>query len=442
MVSYPWAKSHPMHILKIIHGYPMRYNAGSEVYSQSICNELSKTHHVSIFTREEDPFRPDFAIKEERETQLRTKYLANMPRAKDGYRHTALDRAFGQLLDQLRPDIAHIGHLNHLSTGLIDELYDRKIPIVFTLHDFWLMCPRGQFLQRNFGNNELHELCDGQEHRKCANACYKMHYSGRPQDQQQDEAYWTSWVGSRMDETRALCEKVDRFIAPSRYLMQRFVTDFGLSQDKISYLDYGFPLEYLQTPTAKATEEYTFGYIGTHIPAKGIFMLIEAFQKLDGKARLRIWGRNSPQNTDALKALASKAVSNEKTVEWMGEYINHNIAETVFSKCDVIVVPSIWGENSPLVIHEAQACKVPVITADFGGMSEYVHHKVNGLLFQHREANSLAMQMQWAMQHPSEMQAFGSRGYLDSAEGTIPEISAHCHQLIQFYQEVRAKNGK
>ena len=52
-----------MHILKIIHGYPPTYNAGSEVYSQSICNELSKHHKVSVFTREENPYTPDFGIR-------------------------------------------------------------------------------------------------------------------------------------------------------------------------------------------------------------------------------------------------------------------------------------------------------------------------------------------------------------------------------------------
>jgi len=54
-----------MHILKIIHGYPLNYNAGSEVYSQSICNELSKHHKVSVFTREENPYRPDFEIRKQ-----------------------------------------------------------------------------------------------------------------------------------------------------------------------------------------------------------------------------------------------------------------------------------------------------------------------------------------------------------------------------------------
>lgn len=431
-----------MHILKIIHGYPMLYNAGSEVYSQSICNELSKAHRVSIFTREENPFHPDFEIREEIESSSRTLYRANMPRVKDGYRHPQLDAKFGALLDQLVPDIAHVGHLNHLSTGLVDELKNRNIPIVFTLHDFWLMCPRGQFMQRNFGEEgELYKVCEGQDDRKCATTCYSMFFSGREKDRQVDEVYWTNWIGGRMDETRSVLEKVDHFIAPSQYLMNRFIDDFRLPKEKVKYLDYGFPLQYLTAAdgefedVAENDRIMTFGYIGTHIPAKGIHHLIEAFGKLEGRAKLRIWGRPRSQETAGLEVLVSEKVTNGNPVEWMGEYVNHNIAERVFNNCDGIVVASIWGENSPLVIHEAQACKLPVITADFGGMKEYVHHMENGLLFQHRDPDDLAKQMQWAMDNPKEFGQLGKLGYLFSADGSIPEIKAHCQELVSIYQK-------
>ena len=52
-----------MKILKVIHGYPMRYNAGSEVYSQTLCHGLAARHEVHVFTREEDAFAPDFRLR-------------------------------------------------------------------------------------------------------------------------------------------------------------------------------------------------------------------------------------------------------------------------------------------------------------------------------------------------------------------------------------------
>lgn len=421
-----------MHILKIIHGYPPNYNAGSEVYSQSICNELSKTHRVSVFTREENPYAPDFSIRKEIIHERLTLYFVNNPQGKDGYRHQQMDVKFAELVKSLAPDIAHIGHLNHLSTGLIDELKKQNIPIVFTLHDFWLMCPRGQFLTRSLGKENNFQLCEKQEDKKCASDCYRVYFSGYEKDEEAELNNWSSWINRRMIETKSIIDKVDYFIAPSNYLRDRFVNDFAVPNDKIRYLDYGFPTEYLnQTAKSEEKTEFTFGYIGTHIPAKGINQLLEAFIQIEEKATLKIFGRPSGQSTEVLKKIAAKS---KNKIEFAGEYINHNLADEVFSKVDCIVVPSIWGENSPLVIHEAQACKIPVITADFGGMKEYVSHHKNGLLFEHRNIESLKEQLIYAIQHPNKMQKFGEKGYLFSEDGSVPNIKEHCEELENIYK--------
>ena len=136
-------------ILQVIHGYPMRYNAGSEVYTQGLAQALADRHEVHVFARQENAFLPEYATQQETDpTDHRiTLHLINMARARDGYRHAAVDDAFGRLLDDVRPQVVHIGHLNHLSTSLVFQAKERRIPVVFTLHDYWLMCPRGQFIQ-------------------------------------------------------------------------------------------------------------------------------------------------------------------------------------------------------------------------------------------------------------------------------------------------------
>ena len=278
-----------MHILKIIHGYPPHYNAGSEVYSQSICNQLSKKHKVSVFTREQNPYASDFEIRHEQTSENLNLYFVNNPNGKDGYRHQTIDDNFKELVVRLKPDVAHVGHLNHLSTGLIDVLNALQIPIVFTLHDFWLMCPRGQFLTRSIGKACNTMLCSGQEDKKCATTCYQVYFSGNKEEEQTDINNWSNWVSRRMQEAKAIIDKVDLFIAPSKYLEDRFVSEFNIPESKITYLDYGFPTHYLtQTERAKTKEVFTFGYIGTHIPAKGIDQLIQAFNQVKTPAVLKI----------------------------------------------------------------------------------------------------------------------------------------------------------
>lgn len=423
-----------MHILKIIHGYPPNYNAGSEVYSQSIVDELKKNNKVTVFTREENEYLPDFKFRYETKDNIDFVYV-NMARSKDGYNHELINTRFAELIKNIKPDIAHIGHLNHLSIGIVDELNKQNIPILYTLHDFWLMCPRGQFLQRNFDGEDLFQICDKQENEKCAESCYKMYQSGI--NSNDDKKYWTKWIATRMDTFRQLRNKIDIFHAPSKYLMNRYINDFGIPKEKIFYLDYGFPTHYLQPEKYFNSEEFTFGYIGTHIPAKGINQLIDAFKNVKGKTRLKIFGREQGQNTIALKNKANKS---KNPIDFCGEYINHNLTKTVFNKVHCIVVPSIWAENSPLVIHEAQACHRAVITANYGGMKEYVKDGVNGLLFKHRDTNSLTEKLQFAVNNQEKIKEFGEHGYLYSKTGKIPNIKEHCIKLIEKYKEAQ-NNG-
>jgi glycosyltransferase involved in cell wall biosynthesis/MoaA/NifB/PqqE/SkfB family radical SAM enzyme len=427
-----------MRILKIIHGYPMRYNAGSEVYSQTLCHALAERgHEVHVFTREEDPFAPDYALRQELDPddQRVRIHLVNHPRSRDRYRHEALDRQLGALLDTLRPDVVHVGHLNHLSTSLIAEVSSRQIPVVYTLHDYWLMCPRGQFMQM-FPEEpgDLWADCSGQEDRKCAERCYARYFSGDPASREQDVAGWARWVGQRMAHVKHMAELVDVFVAPSRYLLDRYQRDFGLPAAKLTYLDYGFDRARLSGRRRVAGEPFTLGYIGTHTPAKGIHLLIEAFGRLQGEPRLRIWGRERGQNTAALRALADALPAHARErIAWLPEYKNQRIVPDVFNRVDAVVVPSVWVENSPLVIHEAQQARVPVVTGDVGGMAEYVRHEVNGLLFRHRDAGDLAVQLQRLVDDPGWARRLGQAGYLFDEGGDVPDIAEHAAEIEALY---------
>lgn len=166
------------------------------------------------------------------------------------------------------------------------------------------MCPRGQFIQiRPKNQTHLWPLCDGQEDHKCADRCYARYFSGALEEEDTDLAYWTDWVHRRMTHIREVCEDIDLFIAPSRYLLQRYLNEFHLPKEKLVYLDYGFHQDRFQGRIRVPGEPFTFGYIGTHIPSKGINHLIEAFGMLSGNALLRIWGRPLGIETEGLLAL-------------------------------------------------------------------------------------------------------------------------------------------
>lgn len=423
-----------MRILKVIHGYPPRYNAGSEVYSQTLCAELCRRHEVHVFTREENPFVADGVVRRTHDSLFPkvNLHIVNAARVGPRYKSDDINRAFARVADEVCPDVAHIGHLNHLSLGIVDELAAREIPIVFTLHDFWLICLRGQFIQVAPGaDGDVWPLCGGQEDKKCASQCLQRSIA--------DEDGGQRWVAARMDAVRRITGMVDVFVAPSMNLAQRFRTQFALLPEQIEYLDYGFDRQRLSGRRRVADGQFVFGYIGTHVPGKGVHHLLEAFRLLSAKTdgcALHIWGRET-DNTAYLKSVvASFPLETQDKIQWRGEYANTEIVRDVFNCIDAVVVPSIWEENSPLVIHEAQQARVPVVAADMGGMAEYVRHEENGLLFNPRNPEDMAKQMARLAADPVRAEEMGKRGYLYDANGDVPDIAAHAAAIESLYRRV------
>ena len=103
-----------------------------------------------------------------------------------------------------------------------------------------------------------------------------------------------------MRHMRETIELVDCFIAPARYLRDRYRDEFGLPASKLVHLDYGFDLARLRGRRTRRTDgPFVFGYIGTLLPAKGVQDLIRAFGAVAGETALRIRGRARGRNTEA-----------------------------------------------------------------------------------------------------------------------------------------------
>jgi len=424
-------------VLLVIHGYPKRYNAGSEVYTQTLAHALQDLGcEVEVFAREQNPFLPDYHITTEFDP-IREDipvHLINHARSNARFQNDAIDKEFKDLIDSIKPDIIHFGHLNHLSMSLPKVAKQAGVSTLFTLHDFMFMCPRGQFLQWGLSKNSPWELCSGQNNAKCAEKCFNRFIEGI--DVEQELQNWEKWVENRMALSREASRNIDLFLSPSRRLMKRHIEEFGIPEERIIYLDYGFDHTRLKGRVRTNEQKFVFGYIGRHHPSKGIHHLIDAFAHLNGDPILRIWGRSEGQLSKSLARKTQEFENLSERVEWMPEYDNQNIVKDVFDNCDCIVVPSIWDENSPLVIHEAQQCEVPVITAKHGGMGEYVQNDVNGYTFIHRDIESLEKAMQKAFDNPRKIIELGKKGYLYSTDGKIPSIIDHAKSIISQYKQL------
>jgi len=205
----------------------------------------------------------------------------------------------------------------------------------------------------------------------------------------------------RLAASREIANWVDRFICPSPFLERTFEEN-GFPGDRLLISDYGIrPIGFSADGSSKTKEDtypIRFAFVGSLVRHKGVHVLIRAFNNLDPRrAVLKIHGATD-EFVDYVEMLRS--LVRNPSIEFCGRFENENVA-TILGQTDVLVVPSIWFENSPITIHEAFLARVPVITARFGGMADLVKDGVNGLLFETGDAEDLRKAMQRIINKPS-----------------------------------------
>ncbi|MHA1305361.1 MAG: glycosyltransferase, partial [Candidatus Heimdallarchaeaceae archaeon] len=150
---------------------------------------------------------------------------------------------------------------------------------------------------------------------------------------------------------------------------------------------------------------------------------IDAFDKIkDDNVELRIYGVSS--TIDYLKKR-----SKNKNILFKGAYKNWEIAN-VLSEIDILIVPSIWFENSPLVIHEAALAKIPIITTNIGGMAEYVKNEVNGLTFERNNVEDLLDKINQFIKKPELIKKLGN----NSIE--VQSAREHTKRVLALYDKL------
>ena len=134
-----------MRILQVVHRFPPAVKGGAMNYTLELSLELAKSHEVHLLFTRKNLAAPQYTVGEGEYQGLPfTEIIHNglIDSFEQTYRDPGVDGIFGDLLDRLTPDVVHVQHLLFLSANLVHLAKRRDIPILFTLHDFWLMCPR------------------------------------------------------------------------------------------------------------------------------------------------------------------------------------------------------------------------------------------------------------------------------------------------------------
>ena len=236
-------------------------------------------------------------------------------------------------------------------------------------------------------------------------------------------------MGHRKAYLSHALELVDRVVAPSQVMRDTFVS--ASSRQDIETIHSGHDLDWLEAmPLREPSDLLRFGYIGQIHPNKGLHVLLGAFlaTRLSDDARLDIYG-DLCQSPDYANDLRVKANDFSSRVAFHGRFAHAELGK-VLSSIDILVVPSVWPENNPRVVHEALAAGVPVVGSDVGGISEFVQHEANGLLFDRGNEAELAKQMQRFVTEPNLLQR------LRTHIAPVKTIKQEVTELVGLYEQL------
>jgi glycosyltransferase involved in cell wall biosynthesis len=342
-------------------------------------------------------------------------------------------------LAELTPDLLHLVSGYLMSGSTLRVARDLGIPTVVTLTDFWFLCPRITLLR---SNGQLCAppfepvtcaRCLGEERRRyrlpgrIAPGLMNLFWRLRKTQIRNVEA--------RMTFLRQTLSQVDAIISPSQFLRSTFI-EAGVKPERIIFSRQGrdFPDVTPEMLRKTPSSGLRVGYIGQIARHKGVHVLFEAARQMpDASLSVRAYGDTTsfPEYTARLRRL----IAGDERLELAGVYRRQEVSQ-VLRELDVIVVPSLWYENSPNAILEAFGHRTPVVASNLGGMAELVRDGENGLLFALGDAEGLARQLRRLLDDPHVLPT------LRAGIGPVKSMAQEMDELEEIYRVVAGNGGR
>jgi glycosyltransferase involved in cell wall biosynthesis len=326
-------------------------------------------------------------------------------------------REFSALLEKVKPDVVHIHNFFPLiSPSVYYACRKAGVPIVQTLHNYRLLCPAATLYRDGDVCEECvqHGLLRGVRY-----GCYQGSKLG------------TTAVALMLQVHRRMrtwANMVDCYIALTEFARRKLI-DGGLPAAKIRVK----PNFVLPDPGLREKRGQYALFAGRLVDPKGLPTLLAAWKLLRKPIPLVIVG-DGPN-----RSILESQLADLPGVTYCGR-LSHEATLEAIKGARFLVFPSEWYEGFPVTIAESFACGVPVICSRLGSMQEIVADGRTGLHFRPTEADDLASKIEWAWDHPEQMEAMGRGARLEfEAKYTAERNFYLLKEIYEF--AIRARSG-
>lgn len=324
-----------------------------------------------------------------------------------------VERKIKKEIKDTNPDIVYVLHyVNKLSPSVIVGAKKMNKPVVLRLSDFFLMCPRFDFLY----NNNVCEECLNKGYKACIQKkCVKNSKA----------ASIIRVISMKIHKKIGIYKKIDAYICPTMFLKEK-LEENGFEKEKI-----------FNVPTFTYVEDNQETYLGDYglyygriTPEKGVEYVIKAYEKLGDKYKLIVTGDDTTQEALRLKKYVEEHKINN--IKFTGFKTGDELKE-IIKKSRFVMVPSIWYENLPNTILESFANKKPVIASDIGSLKDTIKDGENGYKFKPKDSESLIEKIM-LMNNDEDVKKLGENAY--NTARTIYSIENHYNKLMKIFKRL------
>jgi len=321
-------------------------------------------------------------------------------------------RKISRLIENQKPDIAHLhGLFYQISLSVIDKLYEKEIPIVYSLHDYHTIC----------ANSYLHR--NGKECQSCRGGSYSNIISAK--------CYRNSFLPSvmaylakKLHRRRKTLEKITFFTVPHKY-MRDILVDWGFEKAKIKIILNPFIYDDIAPYAYNPGSDY-FVFYGRIAELKGIFTVLEAFKRLKN-IQLKIFGSGPAVGLVHRFVLENRLdnVSLDTKLRW-GRQLKDIIGKSI-----AVISASKWPAPSEYVNYESMALGKPIIASDALGNLDMIEDGGNGYIYRKDDFPDLMEKIKLLLE--SNIAAMGrkSRALLEQKVS----VDKFYHTLIAIYED-------
>lgn len=382
---------------------------GAEIYVKKIADNLSKNHEIIVITTKPYKNFKDLLFSCEKKDNLKIYrfYPFNLYHSYTVNNQPVWLRPFWHLIDiwnihsyyvikkilkKEQPDIVHTHNISGFSTSTFSVIKKLKIPQIHTLHDYQLLNPWAPL----FRNSKIIRKFSFFEKIFCS-------------------------------IKKLFCQSICAVTAPSHFVITMHKKYGFFKNSKTIRLFLG--IEKNQRITSKPIKEtINITFFGQLVVHKGIKPALEAFNKIDNnKLKFFVAGAGP-----LLKEL-QRQYKNNKKIKFFG-FLDGKKKENLWSNTDILIVPSIWYENSPVTIYEGFKHRVAIIASDIGGIPELIHNNLNGLLFKPNDIADIQNKILELVNNSNIRLKFIENGYKDF--NNLYTINIHMKKLSNMYNKI------